>query len=233
MEKEYQLIVKNCKKFGIYKKIVDELKINQLNSEISEEKQIPFLLAIASIESKCNPKKKNSNTGAAGLMQLMPVARKEIEMSSANAFDANTSIKMTIKYINWTISNYLNNSNFAIKNGKTIWESAQSNDEKLAWILLAFNKGPGNARKAFKNGSNPIEYGKKYHTGFSLFYNFWNDTDHLKAIGAIIKIDEPSETEKIENNLENIVDSKNFFLTNKGSLISENTLRNMILRYLI
>lgn len=82
--------------------------------------------------------------GAMGLMQLMPSTAKSVGVSQDRVFDAETNVKGAVRLINQLNSHYA---------------SITNKDERINFILAAYNAGPGHVDDARalakKYGKNP------------------------------------------------------------------------------
>ncbi len=239
---DFELIVDNAKQYDLYAKISSELEKNKLNSFFKEDKQLSFILAIASIESRCDPTKINEKTEVKGLTQVSKSAMADVGMGDVNAMDTSKNIELCIKIINNTIKRYLQNEKGWPFKGYTIWDFLKNDTEKLAWILIGFNQGIGYIKKYFKDNINSTKTELKqvglqkagiYYDEFQKFYDFWSDPTNIDAIKKVEKkpVTEKKEIKNIYSTGNN--DNRKLFLTQKGHVISETLLRKLITRHLI
>ena len=107
---------------------------NKIIEEANNQGVSPSLaLALAEQESNFNQGAVNKKSGAVGIMQLTPIACKQIGVDFEKVkTDANLNIKTGVAYLKWCLKN--------------------TNNEKEA--LVAYNAGIGNLRKAKKSGKD-------------------------------------------------------------------------------
>jgi soluble lytic murein transglycosylase-like protein len=82
-----------------------------------------------------------SSKGARGLMQVKPATAREHGVGKEKLFDPRENVLVGTEY-------FLSN----------LPASPSSLRAGIAYALLAYNKGPGNARKLTKNGANPLTF---------------------------------------------------------------------------
>lgn len=101
--------------------------------ELSEEYQFDWLRVAAQCfqESRLDPDA-TSRSGALGLMQLLPSTAKD--MGCEDPLDPEQNLRAGIKYLDWLRTNF-----FA--------DPELDEEERMNFILAAYNAGPGNVRR--------------------------------------------------------------------------------------
>jgi len=201
---EKKLCKNNVEQNSLFQKISDALDLTPLQNINEKKTAMPILLAIMSIESRCDPNVGNSGAGAKGLMQLTKIACKQINVSYDSMNDINENIKAGILLINYLINTFRSKKTDKKTNEKYI--SSDFNG-RIAWIMLAYNNG-------FRGAINYAQTDKKiadtfYYNDFNVFHTFWKaDADLKKFISNLsntknIKSNKNTETNNKKQNKSN------------------------------
>ena len=102
------------------------------------------LLAAQAYQESAFDEKAVSCMGAMGLMQLMPGTARDMGVEEDEIFEAESNMRGAVKYISWLNTHY---------------SSIASDDERINFVLAAYNAGPGHVDDAralaLKYGKNP------------------------------------------------------------------------------
>ncbi len=198
---EKNLALENAITNGMYQKISNILSKQKLNNFVGES-AIAVVLAIMSVESRCDIKTQQDTDGTVGVMQVSSVAAEDVQEESADLTNVDENIRVAIKYMN-RLMKYMKNN--VIKDGKNLWDSSTGYIERLAWMCLGYNNGMGNIKAEYLKGTtvkNTI-----YYNDVKEFYNFWSAESVLQKV-------RPKKNENV--------------FIHHGTVISERLLRNII-----
>ncbi len=215
-EAEKKLAFKNAIENDMYTIISNALKQQRLEN-FDIKASLAVILAIISVESRCDIKTQESTAGAIGVMQITSNAAKDVGEPNANLKDVNENVRIGIKYMN-RLMNYMKKN--AIKNGKSLWDSQTGYIFRLAWMCLGFNNGLGNIKANFLKGTDIKN--TTYYKNVKTFYNFWSqDAVIKKFIQLSIK------AKALKDQLNHDQTNESYYIYN-DKVISESLLRDLI-----
>lgn len=178
---EKNLCKNNVKKHNLFQKTSDALDSTPLQNINEKKTSLPILLAIMSVESRCEPNVGNSGAGAKGLMQLTKIACKQINVDYDSILDINKNINAGILLINNLINTFRSKKIDLKTNEKYINSDFAG---RIAWIMLAYNNGFGSAVKYAQTNKQISD--TFYYNDFKVFHDFWkSDLDLKKFISNL------------------------------------------------
>lgn len=132
---------------------------DSLFKQVSAETGVPanWLKAIAYQESRFNPNARNSTTGAAGMMQTMPIALQDLRqrgnaqgklLGSKSPYNAHDNVRQGAHVANLMIRDI---EHFKLIQGKFSW----NNPDHVKKLTSAYNAGVGTLKKALDKGHFP------------------------------------------------------------------------------
>ena len=123
---------------GVSPKIVD----TAISEGIRQKVDPMIVLSVINQESNFRKNARNSGSGAAGLMQLMPETAADMGVRG-NLFDPTANIKAGVKYMNWIANSFF-------KMNLDMSDLSKVPAEKLKIVLASYNWGIGNVQRIIR-----------------------------------------------------------------------------------
>jgi len=120
---------------GVSSKIVDTAIAEGIRQKVDPM----IVLSVIDQESEFRKNARNRNSGATGLMQLMPETAADMGVRGS-LYDPAANIKAGVKYLNWIANSFF-------KMNLDMSDLSRVPKEKLKMVLASYNWGVGNVRK--------------------------------------------------------------------------------------
>jgi hypothetical protein len=216
---EKSACLQNAKAGRLYTKCTKALQKIKLKEFKDDATALAILLSIISVESRCNINVSDSRFGGVGLMQLTPIALKEIKFTG----DINDDVQNIIAGIKMV--NFISDKFISKEKDKKVRQAYATAGYlgRVAWIMLAYNNGYYAAKRELAKGTSSEK--TRYYNDVKEFYRYWSAPSVLKNLivneykvkEAVKDKDKDKDKNKDKNKNKNIIPKKNTPVTTPAS----------------